>query len=176
MSDDFIENAICRQQKLTAEAVAAAFGLDQAFKMMPATIDTQLKITPLQARFPEVFQPFLSFMESAAQAAICSSQTSSVCSVCASNLSRTDDLIPGDRASSSDSKVSKSLCSAAMSSREAEGKSSTKRSTPKLFAVDSDILDRFQHRVVRIEFVRSINPADLRTILHISPEADAPDA
>jgi len=40
-------------------------------------------------------------------------------------------------------------------------------STPKLFAVDSDILDRFQNRVVRIEFVRSVNPTQLRTILHL---------
>lgn len=48
--------------------------------------------------------------------------------------------------------------------------------SPKLFAVDSDILDRFQDRVSCIEFVRSVNPAEQRTILHLSPKVDVPDA
>lgn len=42
-----------------------------------------------------------------------------------------------------------------------------KENSAKLFAVDSDILDRFQDRVVRIEFVRSVNPTRMCTILHL---------
>ena len=177
MSDYICRKAAERERELTAKTEAAVFGLKQAFEMMPATVETQLKISKLNVRFPEVFQPFLSFMESAAQAAICSSHTSSSCSVCASNSSNTADLIPNDRASSSDNKISSSLCSAAMSSRGANDVSPSISSlSPKLFAVDSEILDRFQDRVSRIEFVRSAGPAEQRTILHITPKLDVPDA
>lgn len=48
-----------------------------------------------------------------------------------------------------------------------------KENSAKLFTVDSDILDRFQDRVVRIEFVRSVNPTQLRTILHLGQAQSA---
>lgn len=47
-----------------------------------------------------------------------------------------------------------------------------KMSSPKGNVADSAILDRFQHRVSHIEFVRSVDPMELRTILHLIPEIE----
>lgn len=48
--------------------------------------------------------------------------------------------------------------------------------SPKLFVIDSEILDRFQDRVSRVEFVRSASPPEFRTILHLSPVKGAQNA
>lgn len=48
--------------------------------------------------------------------------------------------------------------------------------SPKLFSIDSEILDRFQDRVSRVEFVRSACPAEFRTILHLFPIKGDPNA
>lgn len=48
----------------------------------------------------------------------------------------------------------------------------SKGASPKLFVFDAEILDRFQDRVCRIEFVRSVSPTQQRTILHLSPKEE----
>lgn len=42
--------------------------------------------------------------------------------------------------------------------------------------VESDVLERFQDRVCKIEFIRSDDPMTLRTVLHLSPKGAATDA
>ncbi len=45
----------------------------------------------------------------------------------------------------------------------------------KLSNMDVNILDRFQDRVTRIEFVRDASKCELKTVLHILPSEDLRD-